>query len=96
MGRRETRALRGPLVVKDPVTLTLSLSEREQDGGRDARAPRWGRDALAAGATLESGGSRVTVGTMADTLEWLGSLDEAIEVARRARRIVLVDYVKPG
>jgi len=33
---------------------------------------------------------------MADTLEWLGSLDEAIEVARRARRIVLVDYVKPG
>ncbi len=33
---------------------------------------------------------------MAERMEWLGSLDAALEVARRARKIVLVDYVKPG
>ncbi len=33
---------------------------------------------------------------MAAELRWLTSLDEAIEVARSERKIVLADYVKPG
>jgi hypothetical protein len=33
---------------------------------------------------------------MADTLQWLGSLDAVLDAARQARKIALVDYVKPG
>jgi hypothetical protein len=33
---------------------------------------------------------------VADTIAWLGSLEEALAQARQARKIALVDYVKPG
>jgi len=33
---------------------------------------------------------------MAEAVVWLGSLEEAQAQARQARRIALVDYVKPG
>jgi hypothetical protein len=40
--------------------------------------------------------SHGTVDAMAETLEWHGSLDAALDAARQARKIALVDYVKPG
>jgi hypothetical protein len=33
---------------------------------------------------------------MAEAVEWLGGLDEALAAARDRRRIALVDFARPG